>query len=86
MITAADKELLKAELGNNYAPATIRILNKKGVLNTKGKPFRGNSITQVMNGNIENLDIELAIYEARDEVRAKKEALKKARAAGAKSA
>jgi len=81
MISAEERKALKKDLGYNYAPRVIRILNEKGLKNSRGNEYSTNSIRQIFNGYDENLDIELAIYQLRDDIREKKAALQKARAA-----
>lgn len=80
MITTEDRKELKKILGNNYAPGVIQILNDKEQKNSRGREYSANSIRQVFNGREENLDIELAIYERRDQIIIKKKELEEKRA------
>lgn len=76
MITIQEKKQLKQVLGNNYTSRVIKILEDRGIKNTRGLSFSTNSIRQVFNGNISNLEIEIAIYDLRDEIVAKQKQLK----------
>lgn len=75
MITSLEKTKLSKILRNNYSYKVIDILNKKGLTNKFGKPYSPSSIRMVFNGHNENLDIELAIYELRDDILAKEQKL-----------
>lgn len=76
MITIQEKKQLKQVLGNNYTSRVIKILDERGIKNTRGFSFSTNSIRQVFNGNISNLEIEIAIYDLRDDIVAKQKQLK----------
>ena len=76
----ARKELQEI-LGKPYAPAVNRILKANGVNPEKEKPFSNQMINMVLHGRRENIDIELAIYQLRDQIIRKNAALQKARAA-----
>ena len=83
MISAKNSKKLLEILGKPYAPAVNRILKKNGINPEKDKPFSNQMINMVAHGKRENLDIELALYELRDEIIKKNAALKEARAASA---
>lgn len=81
MISTEDRKELKQELGNNYSSEVLKILKTKEAINKHGKPYSKTSVRRVFNGYDENIDIELAVYQHRDDIRNKKAALQKARAA-----
>lgn len=81
MISAKESKELQEILGKPYAPAVNRILKANGVNPEKEKPFSNQMINMVLHGRRENIDIELALYQLRDQIIRKNEALQKARAA-----
>ncbi|WP_196890399.1 hypothetical protein [Aureivirga marina] len=63
MISAEEREKLKKVLNRGYISEVKEILEKKGVLNSKGNPHSSTMISNVLNMDVYNNDeIELALY------------------------
>ena len=77
MISENDRTELKQIIGNRYTGKVKFILSENKDVSCSGKPYSIEFIRQVFNGHIENLDVELAIYELRDKILAKEAKLKK---------
>ncbi|PZW41595.1 hypothetical protein LX95_01276 [Mesonia algae] len=80
MISPKENAELSKILGKNYTSGVISILNDKGITNKIGNSYSPSSVRQVFNGITENIDIELAIFELRDQLKAKQIRLEKLRA------
>ncbi|OIQ22012.1 MAG: hypothetical protein BM557_01140 [Flavobacterium sp. MedPE-SWcel] len=66
MITPAIRERIKTHLGSHYIDNVMEILNEKGITNRFGNSHSVSTISQVMNQQRRNADIEkvlLSIYE-----------------------
>ena len=64
MISQLDKQELSLTLGKNYSAAILLFLKSKEIVNPSTRePYSDSFIRQVMNGNKENVDIELSIWE-----------------------
>ncbi len=76
MITETEKEGLKIILGRNYTRKVLSFLNKTSESSIEGKIYSIEYIRQVFNGLQDNLDVEIAIYDLRNEIIAKHNELK----------
>ncbi|HEX8269796.1 MAG TPA: hypothetical protein VF581_07880 [Flavobacterium sp.] len=74
MIRAADRKKIYATLGKKCSTTIITYLNRKKIFNANGTSFIPASITYILRGERENLDVEIAIAEL---VAAEKERKKK---------
>jgi hypothetical protein len=76
MITETEKEELKEILGRNYTRKVLSLLNKNSESSTEGKKYSIQYVRQVFNGLHDNLDVEIAIYDLRNEIISKQKELK----------
>lgn len=69
MITPRQRNKMKKVFKNGYSKDVQVLLNEKGVLNRRGRPFSDSYINHVFNGRNSNTDIEdalLELYEKKD--------------------
>jgi hypothetical protein len=64
MITKQQKKAFKKIFGKFYTPNVIKVLQKKGVLDAKGKTHSASMISNIFNGLASHELIEEAIIEA----------------------
>jgi hypothetical protein len=76
MVTETEKDALKIILGRNYTRRVLSFLNKRSDSSIEGKIYSIEYIRQVFNGLQNNLDVEIAIYDLRNEIIAKHDVLK----------
>ncbi|CAM4118107.1 MULTISPECIES: hypothetical protein [Flavobacterium] len=61
MIKSSEKEIIVRYLGKQPSKTIIPILNKKRILNARGKQFSPKSIQDIINGKTENIRVETQI-------------------------
>lgn len=61
MITLAQRKKMKKVFKNKYSKSVQELLNQKGVVSKKEKPFSISYISLVFNGYNENIEIEESI-------------------------
>lgn len=61
MITPKIKAELKKFLKSDYSEDVLKILNDSNITSRKGEPYSASAVKNVLNGNLENIDIEKAL-------------------------
>jgi len=77
MITATVKKKITSTLGKQYSRAIIARLVENEIFNENNEPYSPASIQMIVNGQRENLDVELEILALVSETLAFKKKLKK---------
>lgn len=71
MIKPLEKEIIVKYLGKQPSKKIIPILNKKRILNARGRSFSPKSIQDIINGKTENLRVETQIIKIVEAARRK---------------
>lgn len=58
MISKEQKETVIDEFGKHYASKIIPKLTAAGILNTKNEPFEAPAFRAIVNGRVENIEVE----------------------------
>ena len=69
MISADQKQQIINVLGKQYSPAIISYLEKKEIKPVRAEMFTSKIIQQLMNGDYEHLEAEIAILDLVDQVK-----------------
>lgn len=61
MIRPSDKKIINATFGSHYSKPIAEHLEAKGFKNSKNEPYSRESVKQFVNGDVENIPVEVAI-------------------------
>jgi hypothetical protein len=75
MISTLEKNTYIKHLGKHYSVAIISDLDKKGIKPPIAEKWSKDLIQRIMNGNLENLEVEVAIIELVEKTEAAKRLL-----------